>query len=241
VPLDSGKDTVLDDRLKESFQSLVSTTKSAAADFVDVAKPVLVEAAGAVKKSVTDGDETVSTRQVSDSAKDPLLDDRFKESFQRLAGTTQSAVTTFVQVAKPVLVDATDAVRKSVADNGESSQELKPNQDGVSSEHEQTNGEVPAPVRDANMLQSKGNTISDATNNEWRESLERLASTTKSASTSLSHLAAPIFGEATEAIKKAIPDTPSAKQSQMRKYGGVGYLQMAIEDDDEKRNPAKDK
>ena len=176
-------------------------------------------------------DESVSRKQGSDSVRGGLVDDRLKRSLQRFASTSQSAAMTFMHVAKPVLVETTVVVNTSMLDADVSNETTKkPKRRNEDNDHEKLSSENVAEIAytgGAHTEACRKELPNTTVDNEWKKSFERLAATTKSATISLSHLAAPILEEASDAIKTAIPDVGS--HDEMGKYGGVGYRPMIAE------------
>ena len=206
----------------------------------DSKEPIQDVSGGELHGRLSKGD----SRQVTtwDTRKDELLDDRLKGSFQRLASTTHSAAKAFATVAKPVLIEASGAVTKSVIDIGKSNEPMKSGQDECSPtatasrvndmKHDKTDGEKTVAQSDTGTAQEDNIVSDEVSGNDWKESLERLASTTKSATASLSNLAAPIIEEATHTIQMVLPDKISVKHNEQGKYGGVGYRPIIRENND---------
>ena len=234
---ESGTGVLVDEKLRGSFQRFASTTQSAATAFVQVAKPVLSEASDVVKdsipmlveatelvrKSVIEGDEQsnqvpVGNKSSTDNVRGQMngdaadvdppkvsnadqskavnvetapVEENWRESLERFTRTAKSATTSLSHLASPILEETVDALKTAIP-NIESDNEMG-KYGGI--------GYRP-------IVRDEGNESKD----EWKDSLQRLASTTKSAATSLVAVASPLISEGTETAIESMKEAVEAYQ-----------------------------
>jgi hypothetical protein len=116
APLEQGADHVTDNDWKESLERLASSTKSATAEFVNIAAPLLIEAADTVKKSVAQ-----DARHVEENQKNMELKptDEWQKSLQRLSSSVKSTASTFITIASPIVTENANILIKSAKEAAE--------------------------------------------------------------------------------------------------------------------------